>query len=369
MIKENFFISEKGCEELFFAGESSPAKDFQSEAALLLKEYEEHLAGQGCSEESEFILRFHLSDIANQGHFLRELVKERNTFVSMVGQPPASHARLALEAWHIKGMKKEKLSADAYKIHWKNYSAILFRQEKTLCGSYEQMQEEFLALQKLLQKENASVEKNTLRTWIYCKDVDNNYAGLVKARNDFFDTVGLTKENHFITSTGIAGECENPSRVVKMDSLSYTGLTDKQIQHLYALENLSSTALYGVRFERGTRIIFGDRSHYYISGTASIDKMGSVLFLYDVEKQTERIMENIAALMEEGGGSLQDLKLATVYLRDPADSFIVEEVMKKHLPKSLPYVILKAPVCRPAWLVELECIGVKSNKAALPPLA
>ncbi|MBO5760150.1 MAG: hypothetical protein J6S53_01250 [Lentisphaeria bacterium] len=369
MIKKSFFQSEKGCEEVFFAGESIAAEDFQKEAAFLLQEYEKSLSANGCSEESEFLLRFHLSDIANQGHFLRDLLKGRKSFISMVGQPPASHARIALEAWHIKGMKKEVLAEGAYKVNWKDYCAILFRQEKTLCGSYEQMQEEFTSLQKLLQKENACVEKNTLRTWIYCKDVDNNYAGLVKARNDFFDTVGLTKENHFITSTGIAGECEDPSRVVQMDSCSFTGMADAQIQHLYALENLSSTALYGVRFERGTKISFGDRNHYYISGTASIDKEGNVLYLYDVEKQTERIMENLSALMKEGGGSLQDLKLATVYLRDPADTFIVEKVIQKHFPESLPYVILKAPVCRPAWLVEIECIGVNHDQKSFPPLA
>ena len=370
MISKSVFTSEKGCPEIFFAGESSPGKDFQSEAQFLLEEYEKMLAESSCSEESEFLLRFHLSDIANQGHFLREKLKGRNSFISMVGQAPASNARIALEAWHIPGIRKEEISEGVFKIYWQNYSAIFFRQEKTLCGSYDQMMEEFVSLQKLLQKEDLCVEKNTLRTWIYCKDVDNNYAGLVKARNDFFDTVGLIKENHFITSTGIAGECETPSRVVKMDSLSYSDLAEKQIQHLYALENLSSTALYGVRFERGTRIIFGDRNHYYISGTASIGKEGNVLFLYDAEKQTERIMENISALLKEGGGTLADLKLATVYMRDPADVNIVRKVMKKYFPDSLPAVFLKAPVCRPAWLVEIECIGINyNNNGDFAPLA
>ena len=368
MISKSVFTSEKGCPEIFFAGESSPAKDFQSEAFSLLEEYEKMLVENSCSEESEFLLRFHLSDIANQGHFLREKLKGRNTFVSMVGQPPASNARIALEAWHIPGLKKEEITEGVFKINWKNYSALLFRQEKTLCGSYDQMMEEFVSLQQLLLKEDLCVEKNTLRTWIYCKDVDNNYAGIVKARNDFFDKVGLTKENHFITSTGIAGECEEPSRVVRMDSLSYSNLAEEQIQHLYALDHLSSTALYGVRFERGTRIIYGDRSHYYISGTASIDKEGNVLYPYDAEKQTERIMENISALLKEGGGSLAELKLATVYMRDPADAAIVRKVMEKYLPASLPAVFLKAPVCRPAWLVEIECIGINRNHGDFAPL-
>ena len=59
MIKKSFFQSEKGCEEVFFAGESIAAEDFQKEAAFLLQEYEKSLSANGCSEESEFLLRFH----------------------------------------------------------------------------------------------------------------------------------------------------------------------------------------------------------------------------------------------------------------------------------------------------------------------
>lgn len=368
MIQKSVFISENGNKELFFAAESTPAKNFQWEAKALLEEYEIFLKENGCSEESEFLLRFHVSDIANQGHFLRELVKGRRSFISFIGQAPVSRARIALEAWHIQPMKKEVIAPGTVKIFWQNYSALLFQKEMTFPDSFTQMKEEFLSLQNTLKEHDLNVEENTLRTWIYCKDVDNNYAGLVKARNDFFDTIHLTKENHFITSTGIAGECEDPSRLVRMDSLSWSGLQKEQIRHLYALKNLSSTSLYGVRFERGTRLTFGDRSHYYISGTASIDKEGKVLFLYDVEKQTERVMENISALMEEGGGSLADLKLATVYVRDPADGEIVKKVMEKYAGKLLPCVILKAPVCRPAWLVEIECIGINDKKDVFPCL-
>ncbi|MBO4302957.1 MAG: hypothetical protein J6A21_00035 [Lentisphaeria bacterium] len=370
MIAGSVFLSESGGRELFFAGESPRGNDFLSEAQALLREYDCALAESGVSMASEFLLRFHVSDIANQGALLRELLKERNTFVSIVGQPPASRARIALEAWHIVPMRKRKLAPGAFRMSWENYEAFLFRQERTVPGSYEQMKKDFESLQDFLQKENASVENNTLRTWIYCKDVDNNYAGLVKARNDFFDTANLTKETHFIASTGIAGECEDPARLVCMESLSGTGLVPGQIEHLYALENLSSTALYGVRFERGSKVVFGDRTHFYISGTASIDKEGNVLYPRDIRKQTERVMENISALMQEGGGTLSDLKLATVYLRDPADAETVTETMGKYGLSALPKVVLKAPVCRPAWLVEVECIGVNANKGeAFKPLA
>jgi enamine deaminase RidA (YjgF/YER057c/UK114 family) len=188
--------------------------------------------------------------------------------------------------------------------------------------------------------------------------VDNNYAGLVKARNEFFTGIGLTGKTHFIASTGIEGNMSAVNRLVKMDSLSYPGATQAQFVYLSAPEMLSPTALYGVSFERGTRMLFGDRSHLFISGTASIDKAGFVVHPGDVLKQTSRMLDNVQALLACGQAELSDIKIATLYLRDIADAPAVTELIKSRLGTNIPLVALKAPVCRPAWLVEFECIAV-----------
>jgi len=52
---------------------------------------------------------------------------------------------------------------------------------------------------------------------------------------------------------------------------------------------------------------------------------------------------------------------AIVYLRDPADHQVVKEMFEQHFP-CLPKVILLAPVCRPGWLIEMECIAVKADQ-------
>ena len=216
---------------------------------------------------------------------------------------------------------------------------------------------------------STTVELNTIRTWLYCKDVDNNYADLVTARNDYFATRGMTAQTHFITSTGIEGQCGDPHRVVRMDSLTVSNLKREQIQFLYALENLSPTAIYGVSFERGTRLIWGDRSHCLISGTASIDKAGIVLHVGDVRLQTRRMMENIRALLAEGNAEISDIKWGTLYLRDMVDAPIVlEELARAGIPADMPLVTLKAPVCRPTWLVEMECVAVKKENNPYPVL-
>ncbi len=110
-------------------------------------------------------------------------------------------------------------------------------------------------------------------------------------------------------------------------------------------------------FERGTAIQYGDRRHLLISGTASINNRGEVIHLGDVKAQAARMLENIETLLKEGGATLDDIAQSIVYLRDVADYEIVHQYLEERLP-NVPRAITLAPVCRPAWLIEMECIAI-----------
>ena len=71
--------------------------------------------------------------------------------------------------------------------------------------SEEQTRSIFGAYATLLQGHGLTLEGNCVRTWLFCDDIDHQYAGLVKARREFFAAFGLTPQTHFIASTGIAG--------------------------------------------------------------------------------------------------------------------------------------------------------------------
>ena len=357
-------------EEHFFTRAPARGGSFTEEVLALREEYRRAIAGFGCSADSEFLLRFHCSDVVNQAPILKKMLGDCNSFVSIIGQPPADKCRLALEAWHILPMRKSRLDEHSFLFTFRDYRILLTEgADSEAVGSYDQTAGEFASLDAILAKLGGKVADHTVRTWLYCRDVDNNYAGLVRARNDYFDTIGLTSQTHFIASTGIEGLSAKPSRLVTMDSISIPELDRKQFIYLSAPEMLSPTAIYNVRFERGTRIVFGDRSHYFVSGTASIDKFGKVLYPDDVRMQTRRMLDNTEALLGVSDGTLADLKQATVYLRDIADAEIVREELEKRLPAGLPLVILKAPVCRPAWLVEMESIAINAKGGDFPPLA
>ena len=69
------------------------------------------------------------------------------------------------------------------------------------------------------------------------------------------------------------------------------------------------------------------------------------------------MIENITALLNEAGADLNDIMQAIVYIRDTGDFARVQQYMETQHP-NMPYLIVRAPVCRPGWLVEIECIAV-----------
>jgi enamine deaminase RidA (YjgF/YER057c/UK114 family) len=196
--------------------------------------------------------------------------------------------------------------------------------------------------------------------------VDVFYQGLVDSRTAFFARHGLTRDTHYIASTGIEGTCSHRYDTVLMDAYSVAGLDPAQVSYLNDFDHLCATKDYGVTFERGTRIAYADRAHHFISGTASIDAAGQVVHQGDVRRQLDRALANVAALLRSGGGQIADMTHLLVYLRDPSDEKLIRACLTERFP-NLPLLVLRGAVCRPDWLVEVEGIAVTPHDdPALP---
>ena len=154
--------------------------------------------------------------------------------------------------------------------------------------------------------------------------------------------------------------------IISFDAFGINNLKKEQIVSMEALENLPPTIKYGVTFERGTRVIFGDRSHLHISGTASIDKNGEIVHISDVKKQTQHTIDNIKALLASHGAGLKDIAYCIVYVRDFKDKNKVMDVLEKEIPHEAPLLFLEGAVCRPAWLVEMEGVAVIPDSSEFP---
>jgi enamine deaminase RidA (YjgF/YER057c/UK114 family) len=91
------------------------------------------------------------------------------------------------------------------------------------------------------------------------------------------------------------------------------------------------------------------------------------MYAKDVVKQTHRIWENVEALLAEAECNYDHVGEMIVYLRDTADYAVVSKLFQERF-SDKPYVIVNAAVCRPGWLVEMECMAIKNvqNDAFAP---
>ncbi len=339
--------------------QTDPDEDFETQLNALHAAYTACMTQLTDAPKAVF-KRYFLSDVSNQTADVME--KERlygYTPLSIVQQAPLNGTKLALWVWLQSDVETGVISDKLFEARAGRYRQLFGTNLHNRAANSEyQMRLIFREYIMQLAAAGCNLAANCLRTWIFVQNVDVNYAGVVKARKEIFATQNLTEHTHYIASTGIEGRHVDPMVFVTMDTYAVDGIKNEQIRYLHAPEHLNRTYEYGVTFERGTAITYGDRSHIFISGTASIDKFGEIVYPGDIIRQAGRMMENIEALLAEAGAGLSDIMQAIVYLRDTADYKRVKEWLEKHHP-ALPFLLVLAPVCRPGWLIETECIAVK----------
>jgi enamine deaminase RidA (YjgF/YER057c/UK114 family) len=83
----------------------------------------------------------------------------------------------------------------------------------------------------------------------------------------------------------------------------------------------------------------------------------------DVTAQTEKAMANIAMLLAEAGGGVEDIVKVTIYLIDPRYREPVYRVVGKWLKGVFPVStgIVVVALARPEWLVEIDATAVLSQ--------
>lgn len=304
-------------------------------------------------------MRYFLSDVTNQAPLIK---KTSGCTVSFIQQPPLDGSKVALWIYMQRGTNISTLNGSTVVTH-NGYRHIwsMGLTNTSVDTSYMQTWTTMLSYIDTLKLFGATLRDNCLRTWFYVRDVDTQYSGLVKSRCECFQEQGLTADTHYIASTGIGGIPADPKAIIQMDCYALTGFEAQQQRYLYAPTHLNKTIEYGVTFERATLMQYGDRNHIYISGTASINNKGEVVHVGDIQRQTLRMWENVEKLLEEGGMDISDIMQIIVYLRDSADYKLIQRMFAEKFPNK-PCVITLAPVCRPTWLIEMECIAVKASQ-------
>ncbi|MDO4462018.1 MAG: Rid family hydrolase [Bacteroidia bacterium] len=310
------------------------------------------------SRSSVVFVRLFLSDVDNQ---LQYLPKEQPEYaLSVVGQSPLDGSKVSALVYIMQGVIIKRLDDDTIAVE--DGEVVHYWTTNVRFGgetSKVQTRDIFDRYIDGLRERGLTLLDNCVRTWFYVHDVDRNYQGVVVGRNEKFAEEGLTTDTHFIASTGIGGDSIGRDSLVQMDAYAVGGVPTSDIHFLYAKSHLNSTAEYGVAFERGTYVDYPGIRRVFISGTASIDNRGEVLYEGDVVAQTGRALENIEVLLSEADTTFDNVQYFLVYLRDTADYTVVRDIMTERFGDEKPFVILHAPVCRPKWLVEIECVAIR----------
>ncbi len=308
--------------------------------------------------------RYFLSDAYNQSGEVLWLELDYSDYaLSVIQQSPLDGTKIALWVYLQTHVETRALPSGLYEVRHGSYRHLWNASAHNLAKNSE-YQTRLLLNEYIMQlaQEGCRLADNCIRTWFFVNDVDNNYPGVVKARNQVFFTQDLTDDTHFIASTGIGGRQADPKVLSQMDNYAIDGLQPGQVSYLYAAHRLNRTSDYGVSFERGTCVDYGDRRHVFISGTASINNKGEIVHPGDVAAQTRHMWGNVEALLGEAGCTYDDVMQMIVYLRDIADYDTVRQLYDERFPHT-PRVIVLAPVCRSGWLVEMECMAIRSQAA------
>ncbi len=97
----------------------------------------------------------------------------------------------------------------------------------------------------------------------------------------------------------------------------------------------------------------------YLSGQIPLDPATSQLIEGGIEQQTERVLENLKAVLEAAGASLGSVVKTTVFLKDMAEFPKMNEVYSRYFPENPPArsTVQAAKLPRDVN-VEIDCIAV-----------
>jgi len=96
----------------------------------------------------------------------------------------------------------------------------------------------------------------------------------------------------------------------------------------------------------------------YVSGTLPFDKDNNVVHVGDAEAQTRHVLETIKSVIETAGGTMDDVTMNHIFLKDWADYAALNKVYAEYFPGDKPArFCIVCGLVRPDALVEIATIA------------
>ena len=309
---------------------------------------------------------------------------------TFVVQPPCCGAALGIELWALGGpgvkvtrLAPQLIAIESDGIRWVHCGGI--QSDVGAADPYAESATAFQQMQERLASAGVGFDQ-VVRTWIYVNQITAGEAGrqryqeLNRARTDFYRDIQFgTKarasrpEKIYPASTGIGTNgAQITMACMALDS-------QRPDVFIVPLENPQQTAAcdyhakyspQSPKFSRAMAVVQGHFVSTLISGTASIVNARTCYF-GDVVRQTEQTIDNIERLIAPenferhglagAGATLRDIAKLRVYVKHQQDYEKCREVCERRLPR-VPAIYLRADVCRPELLVEIEAVAFSPFK-------
>lgn len=100
----------------------------------------------------------------------------------------------------------------------------------------------------------------------------------------------------------------------------------------------------------------------FCAGQVALEPASGASVTGDVRAQTERVLDNLSAVLAAGGSDLQHVVKTTVYLVDFNDFAAMNEVYAKHFGEHRPARATVGVSALPKGLrVEIECVAIRAR--------
>lgn len=96
----------------------------------------------------------------------------------------------------------------------------------------------------------------------------------------------------------------------------------------------------------------------YVSGVLAMDASGKTVGIGDATAQTRAVLESIKSIVEAAGGTMADVTMNSIFLKDLADYAAMNAVYKEFFPSEFPArYCIRADLVKPEFLVEIASIA------------
>lgn len=197
--------------------------------------------------------------------------------------------------------------------------------------------------------------KQVARTWFFNHRILEWYGEFNMVRTLFFGVHGI---DPMPASTGV-GMPNAAGAALSCAALAIRPLREGvTVREVLSPEQCSAMD-YKSSFSRAMALDTPDRLDLWISGTASIAPCGATQFVDNVDKQVDRTLEVVEALLRAERMDWSHITRAVGYFKHAADVARFEAIARTRSIPPFPIVFAHADICRDDLLFELEADAVK----------